>query len=64
MCMSRSKPEYARIPVKPATRDVLRAVKIGGETYDDVVRRIMEDSDVSVSRLSDDPGESSSQRGE
>lgn len=37
--------EWARIPVKPDTRDNLRAAKTGGETYDDVLRRLLSDTD-------------------
>jgi hypothetical protein len=61
--MSRSEPEYARIPVKPHTRDELRGLKTGGETYDDVVRRMLSERE-DASRTSDKPSEASSQRGE
>ena len=29
------------IPLDPPTRDDLRAAKVGGETYDDVIRRLL-----------------------
>lgn len=35
----------AHLKVEPATRDRLRAEKVGGETYDDVLNRLLESSD-------------------
>lgn len=32
---------YTRIPVYPETRDRIRAAKVGGESYDDVVNRLL-----------------------
>jgi len=32
-----------RIPLDSETRDDLRAEKVGTETYDDVIRRLLED---------------------
>lgn len=31
-----------RVPCSEKTRDRLRAVKVGGETYDDVMNRLLE----------------------
>jgi len=33
----------ARIPVTPETRDQLRALKRGSDTYEDVIRRLIEE---------------------
>lgn len=35
----------ARIPVMPQTRDRLRAAKRGNQTYDDLVREMLEQYD-------------------
>lgn len=32
------------IPLEDDTRDRLRAEKVGGETYDDVIRRLLEEA--------------------
>lgn len=51
-----TQPDYARIPLKPSTRDDLRAAKSGGETYDDVVTRLLAElktGESGVSRVSD-----------
>jgi hypothetical protein len=47
--------DWAKIPVLPDTRDDLRAEKIGGETYDDVVNRLLREynSDNAASHTSD-----------
>lgn len=33
---------YAEIPVNPGTRDRLRRRKTGGESYDDVLNRLLD----------------------
>lgn len=35
----------ATIKLSKDTRDKLRAEKVGGETYDDVITRLLEDND-------------------
>lgn len=37
-----SKQQTVRIPVASDTRDKLRAAKIGGDSYDDVLNRLLE----------------------
>lgn len=36
---------YAQVALHPKTRDQLRSAKTGGESYDDVVRRLLSDAD-------------------
>jgi len=36
-------PEYANVSVHPDTRDRLRAAKQGGESYDDVANRLLDE---------------------
>lgn len=43
---------YAHVPLQPETRDKLRAAKVGGESYDDLVNRLLADCD-GASRTSD-----------
>lgn len=38
----------ADIKVEPNTRDRLRAAKVGGETYDDVINRLLEKADTAA----------------
>jgi hypothetical protein len=38
--------ERTTIPLTSPTRDKLRAAKVGAETYDDVVRRLLGDNSV------------------
>lgn len=38
-------PYGTSIPIGEETRDRLRAEKVGGETYDDVIRRLLGDED-------------------
>jgi len=48
----------ANIRVKPATRDRLRAAKIGGETYDETINRllnVMDDSNYTDNTAGDRP---------
>ena len=33
--------ERTRLPISPDVRDQLRARKVGGETYDDVILRLL-----------------------
>lgn len=37
-----SSTKRTRLPISPDIRDQLRAEKIGGETYDDVILRLLE----------------------
>jgi hypothetical protein len=39
--MSQSRDYYARIPVDPETRDALKAQKVGGESYDEMLQRVL-----------------------
>lgn len=36
--------ERTRLPISPDVRDQLRAQKIGGETYDDVILRLLDNA--------------------
>lgn len=36
--------DRTRLPISPHLRDKLRARKIGGETYDDVIERLLSDA--------------------
>jgi len=58
-----SPPADTQIPITRETRDQLRALKNGGERYDDVIRRLMEEADASVGHTSD-AGNDSIQQGE
>lgn len=42
--------QKAHIYVEPDTRDRLRAAKSGGESYDDVVNRILEEHEQGAGR--------------
>lgn len=53
--MSSTGQEYARVPVKPRTHEELRAAKRGGESFDDVVRRLLANNGASDRRQT--PGE-------
>lgn len=44
--MSEDTTDYARPPIRPHTRDRLRAAKSGSESFDDVVNRIMDEAGV------------------
>lgn len=37
--------EYTTIPVKPRTRDRIRAMKRGGDSYTDVLERLLQESE-------------------
>lgn len=38
-------PDYARIPVDSGLRDRIRAVKRGGDTYNDVLQKMVDQYD-------------------
>lgn len=50
-----------RIPIDPRVRDKLRAQKIGGDTYDDVILRLIDEA--GQSKDSAETGEGDAQRG-